>query len=95
VIGKSKYRSKVRIVNDILKVIVSCGGEAGPTKILYGANLSHDRLTKYLKEMMEKDLIEEVKHGSRVKYKITNKGFLFLKEFKRIKEFLDAFGIPI
>ena len=44
--GKRAYRSKMRILVDMMRAIQGEGEEgAGPTKILYAANLSHDRLT--------------------------------------------------
>jgi predicted transcriptional regulator len=69
---------------------------AGPTKILYAANLSHDRLTQYLDELIEKDLIKEENPESENRiYRITEKGREFLKEFVRMKRFSEAFGIEI
>ena len=41
---KRAYRSKMRILADMMRAIQSEGEEGvGPTKILYAANLSHDR----------------------------------------------------
>jgi predicted transcriptional regulator len=69
---------------------------AGPTKILYGANLSYDRLTQYLEELVEKELISEteVDAESRV-YHLTTKGNDFLQEFTKVERFSEAFGIEI
>lgn len=94
---KRTYRSKMRILADMMRAIQSEGEEgAGPTKILYAANLSHDRLTQYLDELIEKDLIKEVnpESDSRI-YLLTEKGREFLKEFIRMERFSEAFGIEI
>ena len=53
-------RSKLQILVDILRLIQRKGGYAKPTHILYGANLSHVRLTKYLNWLLMKGFIEEV-----------------------------------
>ncbi|HEW89841.1 MAG TPA: hypothetical protein ENG43_00675, partial [Candidatus Bathyarchaeota archaeon] len=58
--GGTRYRSKLRIIADILAVINEEGGSAGPTRILYGANLSHERMVRYLAEMEEKGLVKRV-----------------------------------
>lgn len=94
---KRAYRSKMRILADMMRAIQSEGEEgAGPTKILYAANLSHDRLTQYLDELIEKDLIKEVNPESDNRiYLLTEKGREFLREFIRMERFSEAFGIEI
>ena len=87
----------MRILADMMRAIQSEGEEgAGPTKILYAANLSHDRLTQYLDELMEKELIKEKKseNDSRA-YVLTQKGMEFLREFVRVERFSEAFGIEV
>ena len=88
-----EYRSKTRIYADILHSILKQGGKSGPTRILYGANLSHDRLMKYLGQLIELELIrkeEDVKV-----YKLTSKGRSFILEFIKVEKFAEAFGITI
>ena len=94
---KRAYRSKMRILADMMRAIQSEGEEGlGPTKILYAANLSHDRLTQYLEELVEKELIREANPESENRvYLLTEKGREFLKEFVRIERFSEAFGIEI
>jgi predicted transcriptional regulator len=87
----------MRILADMMRTIQREGEEgAGPTKILYSANLSHDRLTQYLDELVEKKLIEEIDpENNNRSYLLTEKGRDFLKEFVRIERFSEAFGIEI
>ncbi|MDH4212424.1 MAG: winged helix-turn-helix domain-containing protein [Candidatus Thorarchaeota archaeon] len=94
---KRPYRSKMRILADMMRAIQSEGEEgAGPTKILYSANLSHDRLTQYLDELVEKELIKEMDPESNNRsYLLTEKGREFLREFVRMERFSEAFGIEI
>ncbi|RLI07741.1 hypothetical protein DRO32_03405 [Candidatus Bathyarchaeota archaeon] len=92
---EKRYRSRLRIVADILAVLVEEGGSAGPTRILYGANLSHDRLVRYLREMEEKELIERRNDDGRTVYGITEKGKRLLDEVRKIEELLRAFGLEI
>jgi predicted transcriptional regulator len=95
--NKRAYRSKVRILVDMMRTIQSEGEEgAGPTKILYAANLSHDRLTQYLDELLEKGLVSALENddSSRI-YILTEKGKEFLSEFVKIERFSEAFGIDV
>jgi len=93
--AKARYRSKMRILADILTVIRGEGGETLPTRILLHANLSYDRLERYLAQLMELGLVEAVKGGEKVAYRITEKGDRFLIEYGRVEEFARAFGIPL
>jgi predicted transcriptional regulator len=94
---KRAYRSKMRILADMMQAIQSEGEEgAGPTKILYAANLSHDRLKQYIDELIEKALIREENPDSNNRtYFLTEKGREFLREFIRIERFSEAFGIEL
>ena len=79
----------------MLRVIEKERGNAKPTHILYGANLSHDRLVKYLTQLKELGLIEEAGLSDRTVYSLTDKGIEFLKEFKKVAQFAEAFGFVI
>jgi predicted transcriptional regulator len=87
----------MRILADMMRAIQNEGEEgAGPTKILYQANLSHDRLTQYLEELVEKELVQESGEGESGRvYSLTEKGREFLREFVKMEKFSEAFGIEI
>jgi predicted transcriptional regulator len=86
-----KYRSQFRIYIDIMRVIQKENNQARPTRILYGANLSHDRLVKYLEELIVLGVIQE--GGTKEKmYSLTQKGIEFLNDFRKVDSFAGAFG---
>lgn len=87
-------RSKVHISVDILRLIRK-KGMAKPTHILYGANLSHIRMKKYLEYLISMGFIEKTNEKRQVFFKITQRGYDFLREFKKVEELSEAFGIPI
>ena len=87
----NERRSKIRILVDILKLVQRKNGRAKSTHILYGANLSHARLKKYLNVLLMNGFIEK----TTVFYKITTKGQKFIGEFKKVEELSEAFGVPI
>lgn len=90
----SKYRSQTRILADILRVIYR-EGDAKPTRILQSANLSHDRLTKFLDQLKGMGLIEVSINESERVYRLTQKGSDFLREFRKIDEFAASFGLKL
>ena len=91
---KPERRSKASILRDILRAIHNKGGQSRPTHILYAANLSHDRLKKYLDSLVENGFITK-KQGKETFYEITQKGLEFLSGFNKMKRFFDAFGVEI
>ncbi len=91
---ESAYRSKARIFADILRA-VSSDRETKPTHILYKANLSYDRLTKYLGMLESNGLISKNSDGDKTSYSITEKGRYFLQEFRKVEEFTTAFGLRL
>lgn len=91
----TERRSQLQIYADILRLIQKRGGLVKPTHILYGANLSHARLTKHLKWLTGQGFISEDRSTGHKLYKLTPKGKAFLNEFKKIEDFSSAFGVPI
>jgi predicted transcriptional regulator len=90
----AKYRSQFRIYVDIMHVIQRENNEAKPTRILYGANLSHDRLVKYLEELKTLGVIQESGIDEKT-YSLTQKGIEFLNDFRKVESFASAFGFRI
>ncbi len=90
----AKYRSQFRIYVDIMHVIQRENNEAKPTRILYGANLSHDRLIKYLEELKNLGVIQESGTGEKV-YSLTQKGIEFMNNFRKVESFASAFGFRL
>jgi predicted transcriptional regulator len=90
-----EYRSKTRIYADILDSFLRHGGKSGPTHILLGANLSHDRLMKHLNQLIELGLVSEETDNNEKIFKLTDKGRAFIIEFVKVEKFAEAFGITI
>ncbi len=75
--SKERYRSKLGIIRDILLVAKNAGDRGcRKTHIMYGASLSYALLTRYLKYVLDANLLY---HDGEVYYKITEKGKTFLK----------------
>jgi len=84
------------IISDILKAIQAKNGTIKPTHLLYKANLSYQLLTEYLEELEGKKLVEEQEVGKKVKKKeiiLTEKGYQFISQYDKMKEFQESFGL--
>jgi predicted transcriptional regulator len=91
-------RSRLELVFDILQAIQNKGGRIKPTHLMYKSNLSHKLLSSYMDELIMKEMIEIIKvEGKKKKISkmvgITDKGFSFLAEFRKMREFTEAFGL--
>ena len=91
----SERRSKILILRDILRTIQKKDGKAKPTHILYGANLSHDRLKRHLNFLMENGFIEKNTVKGQTFYFLTKKGYEYLSGFNKMKDFFEAFGVDV
>jgi len=89
----NERRSRLSILADILRLVAKENGKTKPTHILYGANLSHERLKKHLASLINDGFIQQTSEDGRTYYIITEKGRLFIQEYKKVKQFSDAFGI--
>ena len=88
----ARYRSEMKILADILKV-VEREGKAKPTRILYKANLSYERLNRYLEMLKAARLILEEEDEARSRYyTLTREGEAFLREYEKFERFAEAFG---
>ena len=81
----NRSRSSIEIIADMLKVI-SSGGGAKKTHIMYRSNLNTLQLRKYMRYAVSRGLVSEEKddNGKIVRYKITEKGKEFIKLYDQI-----------
>ncbi len=86
-------RTRIEIINDMLMAIIRLGGTIKPTHLMYKSNLSHALMKEYIKELTEKDLMKESTLKSRKVFEITEKGRDFTIQYRKMKEFQDAFGL--
>jgi predicted transcriptional regulator len=84
-------RESLQVIHDILKAIQI--GRTKPTHIMYKANLSHQMLEQYLKELISKALITEQIAPKGKTYSLTDKGRGYIKEYKLITGFMESYGL--
>lgn len=89
-----EYRSRTRILFDILAAVRG-EKQAAVTRLLFLANLSHDRLTAYLKELVDRGWLLEQEANNRRSWSLTEEGRRVLIELDRIHRFMDDFGLEL
>ncbi len=85
-------RERLQVIYDIL-LVINMKDNIKPTHIMYKANLSHQMLNDYLKELISKEFIVEEKSKKGKSYSITNKGVNYINEYKKVITFMGAFGL--
>lgn len=86
-------RGRLEIIYDILVSVQNKNGRIKPTHLLYKSNLSYQRMNAYIDELIRKGLMVKDFDKNSKFFMLTDNGYEFLAEFKRIKEFTDSFGL--
>ena len=89
----SAKREKLQVIYDILKAIQDKDGKIKPTHILYKANLSSQMLNEYLGDLITRGFVIEKVEKKGKTYSLTQKGFDYLNQYLRVREFIDTFGL--
>jgi predicted transcriptional regulator len=88
---KSKNRSRVEILGDILSV---AKGGAKKTHLMYKSNLSFAQLHLYLTFLLQKELIDErIEDETRI-YFTTMRGLEFLRHYDELNELTSEVSEP-
>ena len=79
-------RSKIQLYFDIVSAIVEDSqnnDSVSPTRIQFKCNTSYDKLTKYLVEMEQRNIIQREKSLS-----VTDKGMQFHRDYSKINDLI-------
>jgi len=91
---RKKYRSHVGVLLDILQAI-SEENEPTITRIIYRANISHDRLKKYISRLLEQGYIRKKEVNGRIIYFLTDKGVKLMRELQLVRSVFDVLGFQL
>ena len=86
-----KKRERLDVIYDILHAVGN--SKLGPTRLLYASNLSPEMFKNYINELSDSDLIIEITEKNKKKYSLTEKGFLFIEQYKSFRRFVDNLGL--
>ena len=90
------YRNSTQIVSEIV-TLVQNSGQAGiqVTPLCQKANLAHSRLRTFLTTLTGSGLINKISYDGKNTFVISDKGRLYLEEYKRFSEIADSFGLEL
>ena len=89
-------RNSMQIMSQVLENVDSAGMEGIViTRIIQKSNLSHSRLQKLIQNLTGSGLINKIEYNNKFTFVITEKGRLFLEEYRKFSDFAGSFGLEI
>ena len=90
------YRTSMQIVADLLDATQLSGQEGiKTTSLLTKANLSHSRLSKFLKNLTGAGLINRIEFDGKNTFVITSKGRQYLESYRNFSSIAQSFGLEL
>ena len=90
------YRNSLQIMAKVLDDTKNAGQNGiTVTSLIRKANLSHSRLTTLTKNLTGSGLLNQIRFDGKNTFVITEKGFLFLEEYKKFNDFAMTFGLEL
>ena len=93
---EKKYRNSTQITCDLLTVTQDSGQNGiAVTALCQKGNLSHSRLRNFLSRLTGSGLVNQIEYDGKNTFVITEKGRLYLKEYKHFSDIAESFGLEM
>ncbi len=93
-----QYRTQGKIIADILATARDMnmdGQGVGITTLLRRGNVSYGRMTKLIVELVGAGLLLEETLEKNAKYRISEKGRMFLQAYTQFEDFAQSYGLRL
>lgn len=92
-----QYRSRLRIVSDVLLVALNSGdqGGASPSHLMRRGNLSYKGLEELLSQLLSAGLLLEKQESKGVKYVLSARGSEYLAQYRQFESFAESYGLRL
>jgi len=90
------YRNSQQITEEILSSITEAGQEGVIiTKIMRKSNLPYSRMNIFIKKLIGGELINKIETKGKVTFIITDKGRIYLDEYRKFSNIAESFGLDM
>jgi predicted transcriptional regulator len=79
-------RSKIELYVDVLRAVYN--GRRSPSRVVYAANLSYDRVMKCIDFLLEQGLVKRIDEEERKRYVVTERGKEVVRYFDEVESAL-------
>ena len=86
------YRSQQQIFAEVLEV---CESNVAITDLSRKANLPYGRLKKLSQNLISSGLLNTIEYDGKNTFVITEKGKLYLEEYRRFSDITESFGLEM
>jgi predicted transcriptional regulator len=83
---KTHRRSRLELNLDVLKAIYN--GRQAPSRVVYAANLSYDRVVNCIEFLVEQNLVQRIEGITKKRYTITDRGKNVINYFYEIEKLM-------
>jgi len=93
-----QYRTQGKIIADILATARDMnqdGQGVGITTLLRRGNVSYSRMTKLIVDLVGSGLLLEETLEKNAKYRISEKGMMFLQQYVQFEDFAQSYGLRL
>ena len=92
----SVYRNSYQITEDILDTVSYSGNQGIPiTPLIRKSNLSHKRMIGFMNKLTQSNLVNKIDYDGKTTFVITEKGRVYLEEYKKFSNIAENFGLEL
>jgi len=90
------YRNTYQITEDILDTVSYSGSKGIPiTPLIRKSNLSHKRMVSFINKLTQSNLVNKIESDGKITFVITEKGRVYLNEYKKFSNIAETFGLEL
>ena len=90
------YRNSYQITEDILDTVSHSGIQGIPiTPLIRKSNLSHKRMVGFINKLTQSNLVNKIETNGKITFIITEKGRVYLDEYKKFSSIAETFGLEL
>ena len=90
------YRNSYQITEDILDTVSHSGLQGIPiTPLIRKSNLSHKRMVGFINKLTQSNLVNKIETNGKTTFIITEKGRVYLGEYKKFSTIAETFGLEL
>jgi len=95
VIALQQYRTRPKIISDVLSSAGSSGEGLNITGVMRKCNLSYSFAASLVGELVGAGLMLELKDDGGKRYGLSGKGSVYLEKYAQLREFVETYGLRL
>lgn len=90
------YRNSYQITEDILDSVAYYGEQGvAITPLIRKSNLSYVRLVGFINKLTQSNLVNKIETNGKITFVLTEKGRIYLEEYKKFSNIAESFGLEL